>query len=530
MGQYEIIEEIGVSGLCLLYTHNENNGTLSIRPYVNGSYGGDMLTIRLSKSIKLMTLNRADIKDLIAAAKVSGNSTLKEYANSEEFKPFLSLAINKIKNGFDDALKEWKEFHEEKELRREEEEKEEVLLEIEMNREEGKRLFENLEVPLSQYVEDVFEKLFPGNGKLAVIYWASALATVQGQPQMAIIRGNPGEGKSVLMEYILEAIPERFVIDNLKGAKEPTLYNLIDIEGEDYLDGKIVYLGDLGDKNGFKNTLEMRNILREMQTEGQAKRPVNKKVKTEEGVQDWKPVYQNLYGKPAMWFTTVRNDADKQDLDRSIVSTTNLQMAKSTKRIMRYIDTPTKTGRHLNYVINVELRNLKYIFEYLSELELDIFVPYKIEDMEYLFRDTGRIIKLSSMITLLDHPYREVYKDVILVGHEDIKRIARFLYEESGKLNNTVLKNLDKLYQIYGKTGIFGRDDAFKLFTDTYSDTSNMARDLLNPAIEENILSINDERIPYKYQFIISPTRDDFNIESLEIDWEEMEEEFNYGE
>lgn len=396
----------------------------------------------------------------------------------------------------------------------------------------GKKEFNKLNKPLSQQLTEIFEILMPGNGEIATIFWTSAIGTVLGNPNMGIITGNPGEGKTILMDYILDFIPERHIL-RMNDLTESGLFQTANVKGINYLDKKIVYLGDLGDKRGFEKTLPARKILRTLQTDGYFARTISEKSKDKNNLMVWEAQEQILTGKPAMWFTTVREDGDAQDKDRSIICTTNLEKEKEIKYIIQHIqNSKSRTGKKIRDTINHWKPIFHSIFEYLISNEVDVIIPWDISELNYKFRDINRLVTLTQLLAIINKPYHDTYdNEYILASEWDITTIAKFLKEGGDDLSAIVMKRLKILYDNY-KGNDFTRMDAVLTFPDTYSADStgaaNIYRDILKPATKAGFIQEDKEGRQYIYNFIQSPTNTTFTLDLPEIDWEMIKEE--YGE
>jgi hypothetical protein len=413
----------------------------------------------------------------------------------------------------------------------------------------GKKEYLQLNKPLTSLLTDIFETLMPGNGELATIIWSSAIATAKGRPNMVILTGDPGEGKSVLMDYILQFIPEEYII-RINDATESSLFD--PTQPMDYLDNKIVYLGDLGDKNGFEDSQSLRTILRILLSDGYYSRNIKEKQKDEDGVQNWVTVHQELIGNPSTWYTSVRNDNDAQDQDRSIIATVNLSKEREIKRIIQHKNKNSKTGRRIRKVIDEYTPILHSIFEYLVSIDKECICPWdltKLENLHYGFRNYNRLLTLTEMLAFINMDYKEQFNGFILADKEDLKTIAKFMFKGTGKYSDLFIKRLDTIFNEYGAYKKeydgdqvmlayepFTRSDVVALFPDTYSNlqsgTSTVYRDILKPAIENKWINEDKTTRPYTYSFDREP---DFNgvdnpiireIESLEIDWEMLNDEY----
>ena len=89
-----------------------------------------------------------------------------------------------------------------------------------------------------------------------------------GNPIIVIVKGDPGTGKTQITSIIKDSIPERHII-KLNNATESSLFGRGNIEGTNYPDKKIFYLGDLGDKNAMTHTAPYRKHIRELLSDGE---------------------------------------------------------------------------------------------------------------------------------------------------------------------------------------------------------------------------------------------------------------------
>ena len=124
--------------------------------------------------------------------------------------------------------------------------------------------------------------------------------------------GSPASGKSFILETALSMIPKERVIIGVK----TLAYFFNKYNGRD-LTGFIFYLGDLGGSNDNQNTLEFRDVLKQMSTDGFAERGI---MDTESGEdQD-----QRVEGFPSLSYTSaIEEIVNEQEKTRSIILTPN---------------------------------------------------------------------------------------------------------------------------------------------------------------------------------------------------------------
>lgn len=161
-----------------------------------------------------------------------------------------------------------------------------------------------------QYIIRVFE----GCGVGAEIEMFKALCgylqTFMGLKGTNVIGvGSQSSGKTHCIEKPLICIPEDYVH---KGTfTRASFFNMYD--GED-LTGHIFYLGDLGGAYDDNNTIESRDILKQLSTDGYISRSL---VDDEEGT-----IKQEVFGKPSIVYTTVSEDMiNEQERSRSLILT-----------------------------------------------------------------------------------------------------------------------------------------------------------------------------------------------------------------
>ena len=124
--------------------------------------------------------------------------------------------------------------------------------------------------------------------------------------------GNPASGKSFILETALSMIPSERVI---YGAKT-VAYFFNKYNGRD-LTGYIFFIGDCGGDNDSQNTIEFRDLLKQMSTDGFVERGVMDKDSMED--QD-----QRIVGYPSLSYTTAKEEmVNEQEKTRSIILTPN---------------------------------------------------------------------------------------------------------------------------------------------------------------------------------------------------------------
>jgi hypothetical protein len=391
--------------------------------------------------------------------------------------------------------------------------------------EHGLNEYDNLQAPLSHYIYTYFEYLFPGNGKKALLMWLNALSTARGNPAGVIIKGDPGEGKTKLMDMVFETIPNEYKIVMSNGT-ESALFGKGDILGVDYLDKKVVYLGDLGASGALEKTHDIRETLRRLMTDGYKNRtlrdPKDKKTVLDE----------ELKGYPAMWYTTVREDAEDQELDRSIVLTPNLVYKSKVKYIMKMLKSKrkSKTGQFLFQLKEKWTPIFQSIFHYLAKLEIEPVIPFDLENGSDEYRFIDKIMDISINLSLIDNKWRYTENGATLVHERDVyfaMDIIGINSKKRGQLSELQGKRLKKLQETFGSNNFTG-PDVKEMFPDAYKTPETARSQLLKPATTAKILLVDETSRPYKYTFIEDETpQSSIMHEKLKIDYNMLHYEFN---
>ena len=161
-----------------------------------------------------------------------------------------------------------------------------------------------------QYIIRVFE----GCGVGAEIEMFKALCgylqTFMGLKGTNVIGvGSQSSGKTHCIEKPLECIPEEYVH---KGTfTRASFFSLYDAQD---LTGHIFYLGDLGGAYDDNNTIESRDILKQLSTDGYVSRSL---VDDEDGA-----TKQEVFGFPSIVYTTVSEEMiNEQERSRSLILT-----------------------------------------------------------------------------------------------------------------------------------------------------------------------------------------------------------------
>lgn len=392
----------------------------------------------------------------------------------------------------------------------------------------------NLDEDFSKHLESIFEGLFPENGELMALIWSSAVSTVRGEANIVIIEGNSGEGKSVLMEYVLDFIPEKYII-RLNKATLPALLTRTYKEGSDYLDKKIIYLGDLGSRNTFEESEELRTILRILLTDKHWAREITDYKETKDNISEKVVLNEELIGSPAMWFTTVIAERDDQDNDRSIIGTVNLNKSDQIIDLIQHLrNNKSKTTLRIKALLEEKIPIVHSIFESLVQSEDEVIIPYRVADFKKRFRDSKKIVDLTTLLALVNKDRRGRYGEFILPGRSDISQVLGLLEKGSGNIKEITNKRLNQIFKEY-EYNQFNRNDVMviKGFNDVFSRSDVVFRELIRPAIKEGYIEECEElgeRNAKLYQFVQAPQSQLMTYNVPEIDYAMLKSEYGNHE
>ena len=165
----QIVSQLGNTSFCLAYSYEKDQLTICVYKDTENDAGGVYVTQQLHTKINKQTMRTGDIKDLITQSQGSTVTLndFNEYTNSENFKAHLTKCLGEIQTCYKETQEERKQYNEvklqeEKDIQNEMEEQK-----IRDNIEEGEKLYHELSVPLSQYLQETFDTIMPGNGVLA---------------------------------------------------------------------------------------------------------------------------------------------------------------------------------------------------------------------------------------------------------------------------------------------------------------------------------------------------------------------------
>lgn len=257
--------------------------------------------------------------------------------------------------------------------------------------------------------------------------------------------GSQSSGKTHCIEKPLGCIPEDFVH---KGTfTKASFFSMFDGEN---LTGHLFYLGDLGGQYDDNNTIESRDILKQLSSDGYVSRSL---VDDEEGA-----TKQEVFGKPSIVYTTVSEAMiNEQERSRSLILTPpEVDQCK-----LMLFDSFMESPGELYELKEEMLEDLKCIQGFVWWLgknidHVELFNPFMFCVRRYLsnMQDFNRKIKEFNMLLkitcILNESYRishTIYCDFDCVDDDDFE-ITTTLYLPSKQ------DVIDALTLFEGSTGL----------------------------------------------------------------------------
>lgn len=277
---------------------------------------------------------------------------------------------------------------------------------------------------------------------LAFIAYASQV--ILRNPINVVILGEGGSGKTHIETVALSLIPEEFVIKEKKttdaaffdrGLENPYVY-----------DGKIVSFGDLGGESSQEFVMEIKDLLKELQTDGYLSKTMIGKDHDGERMR----VQMELFGHPCTTYTTVPgHEFDDQEMSRSIFITPrmdNKEVFHAMKKMLEF--TGGRTYKQFQYY-SKELEIVKYIVYVLRERMETVIInnPYTesvikfLGESEYFKRDFDKYNGILKTITAINGYNRQTFEidgqEILYTSLNDIKLFMSLLkaYHESISVN-----------------------------------------------------------------------------------------------
>jgi hypothetical protein len=305
-------------------------------------------------------------------------------------------------------------------------------------------LLESKDQPLL-YIASLVSWLTAGErANIILAFIAYASQVILRNPINVVILGEGGSGKTHIETEALKLIPSRYVIKEKKttdaaffdrGLENPYVY-----------DGKIVSFGDLGGESSQEFVMEIKDLLKELQTDGYLSKTMIGKDHDGERMR----VQMELFGHPCTTYTTVPgHEFDDQEMSRSIFITPrmdNKDVFHAMKKMLEF--NGGRTYKQFQYY-SKELEIVKYIVYVLRERMETVIInnPYTesvikfLGESEYFKRDFDKYNGILKTITAINGYNRQTFEidgqEILYTSLNDIKLFMSLLkaYHESISVN-----------------------------------------------------------------------------------------------
>ena len=152
------------------------------------------------------------------------------------------------------------------ELKEKEEKLQKEITENQIKANQFKNLIKDKKMRLFEYIYNRAEWFAGAEHKNVLTGVLCHISTMNGKPIWFLPLGRAGEGKSFIEDASLEFIPDDHIINGLK--TKPVLFRLSLKLGINYLDRKILKMGDLGEKQDYDDYRAVMKTYKKLTTDG----------------------------------------------------------------------------------------------------------------------------------------------------------------------------------------------------------------------------------------------------------------------
>ena len=308
-----------------------------------------------------------------------------------------------------------------------------------------------------QYLGQICQGVGVGVADTVLKVYVGLLLTILGIKATNIIAiGKQSSGKTHSLERAIEMVPQEYVVRGV----HTKAYFFTKFNGQD-VSRKIFYLGDLGGIKDDQQTIDTRDILKELNTDGYVERGINI-----DGIahDEW------VKGYPAIVYSTVEEDIinDQEKSRSTIINPGTVDPDKLT--LFNAVHESPGEDIHLLEKIHDDVQSIRGLTWYLTEhiKDYELFNPYMFNVSEFLAEmdDFNRKIKEFNktlfVVSLLNNPFilehklyvdEETYEPIttklIIASKQDVLN-ALVIFDGANNLMPTetaLLKGLNKNYR-----------------------------------------------------------------------------------
>lgn len=318
---------------------------------------------------------------------------------------------------------------------------------------DAEKILKEIENPFI-YIGTIIDWLTAGERiNVLLCFTAGCSQIILKKPISVIGYGESASGKTLVQQVALSFFLEDHIV-NEKQVSAAALFNRSKTD-EYFYDGKIVCYGDMGGEKDKENQQESFDLMKELQSDGELSKPVSVKEDN-----SWETVDLKLKGKPCVWYTTVPQEIDSQELSRAILftpRTDNQQIFNKRGKALSF-----KRGKTYSKFEKVKelAETIPYMVEHLrKELEDCIIInPFfdvvsnMLEGSRYYKRDTEKYVSLLETITALNYYHREhyIFEDGVkgvITSFEDVNILLSLLEPYKTSIANNIKPKSAEIYK-----------------------------------------------------------------------------------
>jgi hypothetical protein len=436
----ELVQELlGSTNTCL--TFDPLDKVIRLRKFLvnendpDDNLGGEYAkkVLPRGKGFEKLTINSAELKFIKTTV---SNHMAFEDVDIKSFSHKLEQALDKLIVKY----MTWLDGAEERREQERKEAEEERELELEMIASEGESALEEAEHPIKWIADTI--NWFTAGERMNILYsWLTYCSQIILDNPISVIGiGEASSGKSHILETAQELLPQESVL-RMKSATMAATYAMAETDPY-YFDKKIVYIGDMGGASDHEEAEAFKNLIKELQTDGEVKRV--KMVKGEDGEQS--PKWFELYGYPCLTYTNVPgHDFDGQELSRSVLLTPRTDNDEAFSVLEHlYGMSSGPTYENIQYFRNriPVIRNMVIALRQRMQ-HTEIVNPYHqfinnfLKSSKFFKRDYRKYNGILKVITAINGYNREIVNGVLFTTVEDILIFSEILerYQESIRSN-----------------------------------------------------------------------------------------------
>lgn len=267
--------------------------------------------------------------------------------------------------------------------------------------------------------------------------------------------GKAGEGKSVIEEASIELMPNDAVMNGR--VSEKTLYRKSLELGNNYLDGKILAMRDLGGKKDIEKWADTIDRYKELTSEGKAEfEVVGEGIDEKTG--ERKLLAFILEGHPSVLLTSVNSESfDDQIMSRGI----NVAPVATNEEVRRFFYyNKGKIAQKRKFIMDNEIELLRNYIQYIRSFYegIQVINPYWtcleswFRNSEYYKRALGLYPSLVEAVTLLNYHYRETIDidgEMFLVATKEDNKLIADLFNPSQGISEPAVRVFNLILKWY---------------------------------------------------------------------------------